>query len=295
MAWAKRITLFLAVNVLVLVTISFVTSLLGIRQGLHARGIDYPSLMAFCLIWGMGGSLISLGLSRVMAKAMMGVQVVDPNTRDPGLASLVQTVHRLAQGAHLPAMPQVGIYDSPEVNAFATGPTKARALVAVSTGLLQRMRAEEVEGVLGHEVSHIANGDMVTMTLLQGVVNAFVLFLARAIAFAVTQGSRDEDRPAARMMITFVLEIALSLLGSVVVASFSRWREFRADRGGAGLAGRASMIAALRRLQGTVELVDDRQAAIASLKISGRPGGLLALLATHPPLADRIRRLEEMR
>ncbi|MFN8545702.1 MAG: protease HtpX [Candidatus Binatia bacterium] len=296
MAWGKRIVLFLSVNVLVLLTISIVTSLLGLRQGLHAYGIDYPSLMAFCLVWGMTGSFVSLALSRVLAKMMMGVQVIDPETRDPALADLVQTVYRLARGAHLPAMPEVGIYQSPEVNAFATGPTRARALVAVSTGLLQRMRANEIEGVLGHEVTHIANGDMVTMTLLQGVVNAFVLFLARAIAFAVTQGSsRDDDRPATRMMITIVLQIALSILGSMVVCAFSRWREFRADRGSAALAGREGMIAALNRLRSTVELVDDRQAAVASLKISGRPGGFMALLATHPPLEERIRRLEEMR
>src|SRR5262245_1042915 len=163
---AKRIVLFLLTNVLVVITISILLSVLGIRPYLTARGIDYGSLMAFCLVWGMGGAFISLGLSRVMAKRMMGVQVIDPSTADAGAQNLVQLVHRLAQADGLP-MPEVGLYESDDLNAFATGPSRSRALVAVSTGLLRRMDRPEVEGVLGHEVTHIANGDMVTMTLLQ--------------------------------------------------------------------------------------------------------------------------------
>jgi len=243
----------------------------------------------------MAGSFISLALSRVMAKQMMGVQVIDPNTRDQNERQLVEIVHNLARGAHLPAMPEVGYYDSPEVNAFATGPTKSRALVAVSSGLLQRMNRDEVEGVLGHEITHVANGDMVTMTLLQGVVNAFVLFFARVIAFAVTQSMREESRAMVQFAIVMVLQIVLSLLGAIVVAGFSRWREYRADRGGAQLAGTGKMIAALERLRRNAELVDTRQESLATLKIAGGPSRFALLFASHPPLEDRIARLQQYR
>lgn len=299
MAFMKRIFLFGLVNVLMVVTISFVLSILGVGPYLKANGLDYGSLAVFCLVWGMGGAFISLAISRLMAKWMMGVQVIDP--RAPGQYSeLVQTVHHLARAARLPAMPEVGIYDSPEVNAFATGPTKSRSLVAVSTGLLRTMRKDEVEGVLAHEVAHVANGDMVTMTLIQGVVNAFVMFLARIAAFAISSAlqSRDsnEERSAQPGMmfhlITIFFEIVLGILGAMVVASFSRWREFRADRGGAALAGREKMRAALQRLAGYTEAVDHSHESIATLKISGKQGGLMALLATHPPLEERIRRLQ---
>jgi heat shock protein HtpX len=300
MAWIKRIFLFMAVNLLVMVTISVLLNVLGVRPYLTAYGIDYTQLAAFCLIWGMGGAFISLMLSRVMAKWMMGVQVIDPNISDPALARLVQTIHNLARAAHLPAMPEVGIYDSPEVNAFATGPTKARALVAVSTGLLDRMGQDEIEGVLGHEITHVSNGDMVTMTLLQGVVNAFAMFLSRVIAFAIEQAMRgdrdDRDRGgsfAIRYLVQMVLEIVFMILGSMVVAAFSRWREYRADAGGARLAGRQNMINALERLRQTYELVDtSAQPAVQTLKINGRGTGLMALFASHPPLGERIERLQ---
>ena len=291
MAMMKRIFLFMAVNVLVLVTISVLLAVLGVRPYLTAYGIDYTQLALFCLVWGMGGAFISLGLSRMMAKWMLGVQVIPENVADPDLRWLVSTVHHLAQRAGLPAMPEVGYYNSPEVNAFATGPTKSRALVAVSAGLLRRMSRAQVEGVLGHEVTHIANGDMVTMTLIQGVVNAFVMFIARVIAFAVTSNMREGSRYMAQFAITIALEIALSVLGMIVVAYFSRLREFRADRGGAQLAGREKMIDALQGLRQTVELVDTEQASLATLKISGKPGGFAALFAPHPPLEERIRAL----
>jgi len=299
MAWVKRIGLFVAVNLLVMVTISFVLNLLGVGPHLTRRGMDWGSLMVFCLVWGMGGAFISLALSRMMAKWMMGVKVIPTDTRDPSLQGLLQEVHELARAARLPVMPEVGIYDSPEVNAFATGPSKSRSLVAVSTGLLQRMRREEVKGVLGHEVAHIANGDMVTMTLVQGVVNAFVMFLARAIAFGLTMAgsSRDEEEsststPMSYYIVTFVLEMIFMVLGSIVVAWFSRYREFRADAGGAKLAGRGPMVQALQSLQRNVEMIDTgAQPAIASLKISSRPGGLMKLFSTHPPLEERIERL----
>ena len=297
MAWLKRIGLFIAVNALVVITISLILNLLGVKPYLSAKGIDYESLLVFCLVWGMGGAFISLAMSRMMAKWMMGVQVIPQNTHDPELRNLMQTVHELARAARLPAMPEVGIYDSPEVNAFATGPTKSRSLVAVSTGLLHRMNSEQVKGVLGHEVAHIANGDMVTMTLIQGVVNAFVMFLARAIAFALTmaKGNDNEERsgpPMSYYLVQMGLEIGFMILGSMVVAWFSRYREFRADAGGAKLAGRSSMITALEGLQRTFDDVDpNTQPSVAALKISSRPGGIMRLFSTHPPLEERIERL----
>ena len=228
----------------------------------------------------------------------MGVEVIDPMS--PGQYSeLVQTIHNLARAARLPAMPEVGVYDSPEVNAFATGPTKSRSLVAVSTGLLSTMNRSELEGVLAHEITHISNGDMVTMTLIQGVVNAFVMFLARIAAFAISTAMNrsDDDResranPWVFHLTTFVFEMIFGIIGAMVVAHFSRWREYRADAGGATLAGREKMAGALRRLQSYTEGVDASHPNLATLKISGRPSGFFALLATHPPLADRIARLE---
>jgi heat shock protein HtpX len=296
----KRIGLFLIVNVLVMVTISFVTSMLGLRGYLTPYGIDYGQLMAFCLIWGMAGSFISLMLSKVMAKWMMGVQIIDPTVSDPRLRELVSMVYRLSDQAGLSARPEVGVYESPEVNAFATGPSKSNSLVAVSTGLLNRMNRDEVEGVIGHEVAHVANGDMVTMTLLQGIINAFVMFFARVIGYFVANAlrSNDEERPSyfVQSMVVFVLDILLSILGSIVVAWFSRWREFRADRGGATLAGKGKMIAALESLKALHNIgpahEPENQEAIAAFKISSRRGGFLSLLSTHPDLDDRIAALK---
>lgn len=289
-AMAKRLFLFLLVNVLVMMTISITLNVLGIRPYLSARGIDYGSLMAFCLVWGMGGAFVSLALSRVMAKWSMGVELVDDRHE------LAVMVRRLTERAGLP-MPEVGIYQSPEPNAFATGPTSSRALVAVSTGLLQSMDRDELEGVLGHEVSHIGNGDMVTMTLVQGVINAFVMFLARILAYVLASqmSSRDRDeRPSYFMqrMLTMVLEIAFSFLGMLVVAWFSRLREFRADEGGARLAGREKMIRALQALQRVFQ-PSDPVTNVTAFKIAGG-GGLMALLSTHPPLEQRIARLGQL-
>src|SRR4029434_4959860 len=297
MAVAKRIFLFMVVNVLILVTISLVLNLLGVRPYLTAYGIRYDQLMIFCLIWGMGGAFLSLALSRITAKWMMGVKVIDPQKPENAeWMSFVNMVHSLAQRAGLPKMPEVGIYESPELNAFATGPTKSRALVAVSTGLLERMGRDQIEGVLGHEITHMANGDMVTMTLLQGIVNAFVMFFARVIAFVVTQSMRSESRRMVQYLITFVLEIALSILGFMVVAAFSRWREFRADHGGAQLAGNQTMMIGLEASLSDVALQHPEEApAVATLKISGKAGGFMALFSTHPPLETRIQRLREFR
>jgi heat shock protein HtpX len=298
---AKRIFLLLAVNVLVMITISIILGLLHVGQLFPSGGLE--GLAVFCLIWGFAGAFISLGLSRIMAKWMMGVKVIPPETSDPTLRELVETVHGLARGAGLPKLPEVGIYESDEVNAFATGPTRSRALVAVSSGLLRRMGQREIEGVLGHEVTHIANGDMVTMTLVQGIINAFVMFLARVLAFVVSQAMRSrDDRDSGGGWIEFLLiqvfQIVFSILGFIVVCWFSRWREFRADAGGARLAGRASMIGALQALRRLHDPEAEAAAAqqsraFQSLKISGRAGGFAALFATHPPLEERIARLEQ--
>ncbi|MCP4898550.1 MAG: protease HtpX [bacterium] len=298
MAVAKRLFLFFGVNMLILVTISITMNLLGVQPYLTARGINYTSLLIFCLIWGMGFSMASLALSRIVAKRTMGIRVIDPQTGDAGARDLVNMVHNLARAASLPKMPEVGVYNSPEVNAFATGPTRSRSLVAVSSGLLEKMDRRELEGVLGHEIAHIANGDMVTMTLIQGIINAFVMFFARVAAFFIVsmlRGDRDGGGWGLRMLITIVLEIALSILGFIVVAFFSRMREFRADKGSAQLAGRDSMISALEALGRTTRLVDTRQQSLATLKIAGgKGGGIRALMSTHPPLERRIERLRRM-
>lgn len=293
MNMAKRIGLFVGVNLLIVLTITTVTSFLGIQPYLSNRGINLQALALFCVLWGFGGAFISLAISRITAKWMMGVKVIDPMTRDASERWLIDQVHALAKGAKLPAMPQVGIYDSDEVNAFATGPTKSRALVAVSTGLLSLMNRDEAEGVLGHEVAHVANGDMVTMTLVQGVVNAFVMFFARIIAWAVSQFVDERMRHWVHFGAVMLFEIAFSILGMFVVAAFSRAREYRADAGGATLAGRAKMIAGLKKLKRTIELTDDAQPSLATMKISsGKSGGWMAWLSTHPDLDERIRKLE---
>jgi heat shock protein HtpX len=287
---AKRVMLFLVTNLAIMVTLSIVLGLLGVGGYiLPGGGVDYGALLVFCFVWGMGGAIVSLLISRWIAKRAMGVQLVDGQTGRPELDWLYRTVARLAQQAQLP-MPEVGVYDSPEVNAFATGPSKRRSLVAVSSGLLRGMRPEEVEGVLAHEVAHIQNGDMVTLTLIQGVVNAFVLFLARIVGGIVRQTADERFAYMLSFVVTILLDIVLGVLGMMVVRWFSRAREFRADAGGASLAGRGNMIAALRRLQNTKELIDNSEPALATLKISGPR--MMALLATHPPLEDRIRALE---
>jgi heat shock protein HtpX len=290
---SKRIFLFVATNLAILVTLSIVWGLLGTAGYIDPSGtLNYGALMVFCLFWGMGGALISLLLSRAIAKMSMGVKVVNGQTGNQDLDWLYRTVARLVQQAQLP-MPEVGVYESPEVNAFATGPSKRKSLVAVSTGLLRTMRPEEVEGVLAHEVSHIQNGDMVTMTLIQGVVNAFVLFLSRIIAAVVRNAADERYAYMLSFVVTIVLDIFLGILGMMVVAWFSRAREFRADAGGASLAGRGNMIAALRRLQGAKHLVDNSEPELATLKINGSRA--MMLLATHPPIEVRIQALERGR
>lgn len=293
---AKRVFLFVAVNILIIGTISITMSILGVQPYLNEKGINYQSLLIFCALWGFGGAFISLALSKVMAKWMMGVKIIADDTRDPELRNLVQKVHAFSRRAGLQKMPEVGYYESADLNAFATGPTKNHSLVAVSTGLLYNMNEQELDGVLAHEVAHIANGDMVTMTLVQGVVNAFVMFLARVIGFFASQFVAEDKRGLVQFGIVIVAEILLGILGMTVVAFFSRIREFRADSGGAKLSSPQNMIAALERLKLNykIETTED-QPALASLKISGKPGGFLKLFSTHPDLDDRINALRSLR
>jgi heat shock protein HtpX len=289
----KRIFLFLLTNLAIVLTLSIVLSVLGVGRYISPDGtLNIQALAIFCLVWGMGGAFISLQMSRWIAKRATGVQLVNGQTGNADLDWLYNTVSRLTQQANLP-MPEVGVYDSGEVNAFATGPSKSRSLVAVSSGLLRAMRKDEVEGVLAHEVAHIGNGDMVTMTLLQGVINAFVMFFARIIAFALANrgGSRDDRYGGVNYLVVFMLEIVLGILGSLITAWFSRQREFRADHGGATLAGRDRMLGALRRLASNRELVDTQHQALATLKINGTRNWMV-FFSTHPPLEARIAALE---
>lgn len=296
----KRILLFLIVNILVIAAVSILTSLLGIGNYMTSAGLNYGSLLIFCLIWGMVGSLVSLMLSKVMAKWMMGVKII---TVEGPHKDLVITVHRLATRAGLTKMPEVGIYEGEEVNAFATGPSKNNSLVAVSSGLLERMNDSEVEGVLAHEVAHIANGDMITMALAQGVVNAFVMFFSRIVAFMIDQamrGDKEESNglsPIVHMFLVLALDIFFGILASPVVAWFSRYREFRADKGGAELAGKEKMIMALESLKRAypqlVEVRSESKTQYRSMQISSKKSRM-AIFSTHPPLEDRISALKRL-
>lgn len=289
----KRFMLFFLVNILVVITISLILNILGVRPYLTHYGLDYQALAIFCLVWGMGGAFISLLLSKFMAKMLMGVTIVDNNSEYSGL---VQMVHFYAKRAGLPKMPEVGVYEGAELNAFATGPSRSNSLVAVSTGLLQRMNQSEVEGVIGHEIAHIANGDMVTMTLVQGVINAFVMFLARVATFALEQVmKKDDDEGAgfsfiARYAITMVFELLFGILGVLVTAAFSRRREYKADADSAKYAGRDKMIAALKSLQQNYEQLSTDTSSMSAFKISNK-SSWLSLFSTHPDLEDRINAL----
>lgn len=295
----KRIFLFLATNILVIATISIVTSLLGLRPYLTSYGIDYTQLAIFCAIWGTAGAFISLFLSKFIAKMAMGVVVINPKNATREEKFLLDVIYSLARKVGLTKMPEVGIYSSPELNAFATGPSRNNALVAVSSGLLASMNREEIEAVLGHEISHVANGDMVTMTLIQGIVNAFALFLSRILAYAISIAMRGDEKSGEFSYITysiftFVFDILFTLLGTILVAAFSRWREYRADFGGAKLAGRNNMIAALQRLKSGPQIEDDRAPSLAALKISHH-STWLELFSSHPPIEKRIARLNNLK
>lgn len=290
-----RVLIFLAVNVAVIMMLAVVMALLGVQPG------TYTGELVIALVFGMGGAFISLQISRWSAKRAMKVQLIDPAR--PGshaAAALVERVQALSSRAGLPALPEIGVYDSPEVNAFATGPSKRKSLVAVSTGLLQRMDDRAVEGVIGHEISHIANGDMVTMTLIQGVVNTFVIFAARIIASIINNFLRGDDGRGGLgffgyIAVVWLLESVLFLLASPIIFTFSRRREYRADAGSAELAGRETMIHALQSLQANFGPVDKRGESLATLKINGEGSSLFAkLFASHPPIPDRIRALADV-
>ncbi len=286
----KRIFLFLVTNIVIVLTLSVLMSVFGIGQYITPYGLDIQALAVLCLVWGMGGSFISLQMSRWVAKRATGVKLIQGQTGQEELDWVYQTVSRLAQQANLP-VPEVGVYDSSELNAFATGPSKKRSLVAISTGLLRSMRREEIEGVLAHEIAHIGNGDMVTMTLLQGIINAFVMFLARIIAYALFRSSNSRNSYMLQFVVIMVLQVMLGILGSLVTSWFSRYREFKADAEGAHLAGREKMIAALKRLMANNELVESHHESLATLKINGRRGWAM-FFSTHPPLQQRISALE---
>jgi heat shock protein HtpX len=284
----KRVFLLIATNIAIMVVLSIIVSLLGVDRYLTQNGLNLPMLLAFSAVLGFGGSFISLLMSKFIAKRAMGVHVITQPRNDTE-RWLVETVRKYAETAHI-GMPEVGIFDSPDPNAFATGANKNNALVAVSTGLLNNMRRNEVEAVLGHEVAHVANGDMVTLTLIQGVMNTFVFFLARVIGFVVDRVILKNERGAGiGYMLTVILaQVVLGILAGMIVAWFSRKREFRADSGGAYLAGAPSMIGALEALQRVHSPTDLPEKMQAFGIRSGKPQGWQKLFMTHPPLEERI-------
>ncbi len=283
----KRIVLFLATNLAIVLVLSVTMRLLGVEPYLTANGLNLGSLLIFAAVMGFGGSLISLAISKWMAKKSMGVQVIETPSNSTELW-LVDTVRKYAKDAGI-GMPEVGIFPSPEVNAFATGANRNNALVAVSAGLLNSMTRQEAEAVIGHEVAHVANGDMVTLALIQGVVNTFVMFLSRVIGHTVDRVvfKNEGGHGPAFFATMIVAELVLGILASIIVMWFSRQREFRADRGGASLAGRGAMIAALERLASVHgQPLPDKMAAFGIN--GGTPQGWKRLFMTHPPLAERI-------
>jgi len=291
----KRIALFLATNIAILLVLSIVLQLLGVESILDEQGVDlnYTSLLIFAAVFGMGGSFISLALSKWMAKRMTGAQVIsEPRTQTE--MWLVETVNRLADGAGI-GRPEVAIFDSPSPNAFATGARRDKALVAVSTGLLHNMNHHEVEAVVGHEVSHVANGDMITLTLIQGVVNTFVIFFSRIIGHTVDRVVFRTERGygPAYWITTILAQVVLGILASTIVMAFSRRREFRADAGGARLSGRENMIGALEALKrGTPEPLPEQMQAFGIS--SGGKQGFARFFMSHPPLEERIDALRRM-
>ncbi|MCP1289883.1 MULTISPECIES: protease HtpX [Chromobacterium] len=292
----KRVILLIATNIAVMVVLSIVASLLGLNRFMTGNSLNLGTLLGFAAVMGFGGAFISLMLSKTMAKWSTGARVIETPSNDTE-RWLVHTVQKLASRANLP-MPEVAVYEG-EPNAFATGPSKSNSLVAVSTGLLASMTEEEVEAVLAHEVAHIQNGDMVTLTLIQGVVNTFVFFLARVVGYLVDNFLRRNDEessgPGIGYMVTVIVcEIVFGILASAIVMYFSRQREFRADAGAATLLGGARpMVNALRRLGGVA--AGDLPQNMAASGISGGRGGLMALFSSHPSIEERIGALEHGR
>jgi len=291
----KRILLFLLTNLAVLLVLTIVARLLGIDAYLAAHGQSLQGLLVWAALFGFGGAFVSLAMSKMQAKMFMGVRVIAPQTADANAQWLLSVVQHHARNAGV-GMPEVGIFDSPEPNAFATGMSRNSALVAVSSGLLQRMSRDEVSAVLGHEMTHVANGDMVTLALIQGIVNTFVLLLARVVGNIVDRTVfRSEDGRGIASFVTFyVLQIVFGLLATPIVMWFSRWREFRADRGGAHLAGTTNMIAALEELKRVHEPLPAPQFAAFGIADGTVASGLRRLYMSHPPLDERIAALKSL-
>ncbi|OGV51124.1 MAG: zinc metalloprotease HtpX [Lentisphaerae bacterium GWF2_52_8] len=296
----KRVMLFIVTNIAVLLVLSIVTSILGVDRWITAQGLNYWALLGFAAVFGFGGSIISLLMSKFIAKMAYSIQVIkEPRTEEESW--LFKTVEDLAYTANI-KMPEVGIYESPEANAFATGPTRNNSIVAVSSGIMRQMNREQLKGVLAHEVSHVMNGDMVTMCLLQGVLNTFVIFLSRVVAFIIDRAlsKRDSDSEGVGIgyfVATFVCQIIFSILASLIVMAYSRHREFRADADAARLCGnRRPMKSALEQLKNIAEhngIIDNRSEALASFKISGVPKAM-SLFSSHPPLEDRIEAVDKL-
>jgi heat shock protein HtpX len=290
----KRILLFIATNIAVLLVLTIVARLLGLDTWLAVHGQSLEGLLVWAALFGFGGAFISLAMSKMQAKMFMGVQVIN-DSPDPTAQWLVSVVERYAREVGV-RTPEVGIFNSPAPNAFATGASRNSALVAVSSGLLQSMNRQEVEAVVGHEMTHVANGDMVTLTLIQGVVNTFVLFLARVVGNIVDRAvfRSDDGRGFASILTFYVLQIVFGLLATPIVMWFSRRREFRADRGGAQLAGTGNMIAALEELKRGHEPLPAQQSQVLGIADGGLRGGLARLFMSHPPLDERIAALRAL-
>ena len=291
----KRILLFIVTNLAVLLVLTVVARVLGIDAYLAAHGQSLQGLLVWAALFGFGGAFVSLALSKMQAKMFMGVQVIAPQSGDPTEQWLLSVVGHHARNVGV-GMPEVGIFNSPEPNAFATGMSRNSALVAVSSGLLQRMNRQEIEAVLGHEMTHVANGDMVTLALIQGIVNTFVLFLARVVGNIVDRAvfRSDDGRGIASVLTFYVLQIAFGILATPIVMWFSRWREFRADRGGAHLAGTPNMIAALEELKRVHEPLPAPQFAAFGIADGAVASGLRRLFMSHPPLDERIAALRSL-
>ncbi len=293
----KRITLFILTNIAVVAVIMFILSILDIKPYLQQHHINYLHLLIFAAIVGFAGAFVSLFMSKWIAKTAYSIKILDGSDSN-SVSWIYNVVEDLAQKAGI-GIPEVGIYESDEPNAFATGWNKNNSLVAVSTGLIRVMKKEEVIGVLGHEISHIANGDMVTMALLQGVVNTFVIFFARIVALIVTQflSKNDNDSHFSSMtyyLIAIILEILFGILATIIVMTYSRFREYRADAGSANLTSKNNMINALLKLKQYVEQPEDnRSATLNAFKISRSSNKILALFSSHPPIENRIKALEE--
>jgi len=291
----KRIGLLVLTNIAIIFVLSIVLQLLGVQPYLQKQGINYQALLIFAAIFGFGGAFISLLMSKFIAKMSFGLKIIK-QPRSSEESWLINTIERLSKQAGV-GMPEVAIYQSPEPNAFATGANRNNALVAVSSGLLENMSKDEVEGVLGHELTHVANGDMVTLTLIQGVLNTFVIFFARIAAYLAAQFfSRDDSNGISQgiyFLMVILFQIIFGILASIVVMWFSRRREFRADAGSAKLVGRGKMIAALKKLAQCYDMpADPRGESMTAFKISSH-SKIGALFASHPPLKDRIKALQQ--